>query len=74
MKDVTQFSSETLKRIIQVKRKIERLESQLEKLTGGSGSVGAPRQRRQMSAAGRKAISDAAKARWARERAAKAGK
>ena len=73
MKDLLQLSTAKLQRIVKVKKQIERLEARLDKLAGGSGSIGsdAPRTRRKMSAAGRKAISDAAKARWARERAAK---
>jgi hypothetical protein len=74
MKDLLQLSTAKLQRIIKVKKQIERLEARLGKLAGGKGAaigLDAPRKRRKMSAAGRKAISDAAKARWARERAAK---
>ena len=73
MKDLLQLSTAKLQRIIKVKKQIEQLESRLAKLAGGGSVAGldVPRKRRKMSAAGRKAISDAAKARWARERAAK---
>jgi len=40
-------------------------------LPGPAGSEPKPRRNRQLSAAGRKAISDAAKARWARKKAEK---
>lgn len=74
MKDLLQLSTAKLRRIIAVKRQIERLEAQLEKLVGATSSsvaTGAPRKRRKMSAEARKRISEAATARWAKFRAAK---
>lgn len=70
------LSTAKLKRVISIRGKIERLEAQLEKLVGGIGAkgltaAGTPRKRRKMSAAARKAISAAAKARWAKYRAEK---
>jgi hypothetical protein len=68
---IRNFSAAKLQQLIAVKRQIERLEMRLEKLVGvidpGAGYV--LRKRRQMSAAGRKAIAAAAKARWAKWRA-----
>jgi hypothetical protein len=69
MNELLNISTAKLQRIIGVKRQIERLQAQLEKLAGAAVPVAvaaAPRRRRKMSAAGRKAISDAAKARWAK--------
>lgn len=57
-----------LQRAVALKRSLERLESKLAALCGGAPTA---RRKRKMSAAGRAAISRAAKARWARERAAK---
>jgi hypothetical protein len=74
MKDLLQISAAKLQRILKVKRQIEQLEARLGKLAGGRAAVAGvdgPRKRRKMSAAGRKAISDAAKARWAKVRAGK---
>lgn len=73
--ELIKLPSATLKRILTLKAKIERLEAQLAALVGGA--AGGPRRktrhkRRPLSAAARKRISAAAKARWARERAAKA--
>ena len=72
MNNLLQISTAKLQRILAVKKQIDRLEAQLEKLAGAaSPAAAAPRKRRRMSAAGRKRISEAAKARWARLRAAK---
>jgi hypothetical protein len=75
MNDLLNISTAKLQRIIAVKKQIERLQAQLAKLAGAASSAAAaaaPRKkRRKMSAAGRKAISDAAKARWAKIKAAK---
>lgn len=74
MKQILQFSSAKLGRIAGLKRKLESLQAQLERLVGAddsAGKAGAPVKRRNMSAAGRLAISRAAKARWAKVRAAK---
>lgn len=77
MKDLLQLSASKLQKVISIKRKIERLEGQLNKLVGGSGdtvsasSADAPRKRRKMSPEARQRISDAAKERWAKFRAGK---
>ena len=74
MNNLMQISTAKLQRILAVKKQIDRLEAQLEKLAGAASpaaAAAAPRKRRRMSAAGRKRISEAAKARWARLRAAK---
>jgi len=63
-----------LKRILALKAKIERLQAKLAAKTGAATSSRAAkpaRKRRRMSAAARKRISIAAKARWAKFHAAK---
>jgi hypothetical protein len=72
MNDLLKISSAKLKRIISLRKQIERLETRLEKLAAQAVPTSAPgqrRKRRKMSAAGRKAISKAAKARWAKIKA-----
>ncbi|HVU27095.1 MAG TPA: hypothetical protein VHG71_05090 [Verrucomicrobiae bacterium] len=75
MKEVLNLSVAKLKQIIALKAKIEQLQSQLEKLAGNSpfkpSQKTAPK-KRTLSAAARKKISQAAKARWAKVKAAKA--
>lgn len=73
MKEILQISTAKLQRIVALKKQIERLQAQLEKLAGAAAPAAAakPAKRRRMSAAGRKAISDAAKARWAKVKATK---
>ena len=72
IKEFVQLPSAKLQRIIAMKRQIERLETRLEKLINraapGDVEPGTKR-RRTMSAAARKKISQAAKARWAKVRA-----
>lgn len=72
MNELLQISTARLQRILKLKRQIERLQAQLEKLAGSAAPAAkAPRKRRRkMSAAGRRAISLAAKARWAKIKAA----
>lgn len=75
MNGLLNLSVAKLKRMAALKSKIERLQSQLETLAanGAKGSAKrAGRKRRKMSAAARRKISLAAKARWAKVRAAKA--
>jgi hypothetical protein len=61
-----------LKRALALKERISRLNKQLDAILGASaGAEGKPAKKRTMSAAGRAAISRAAKARWAKLRAAK---
>ena len=73
MNELLNLSVAKLKRMAALKAKIERLQSQLQALAESTsrspGKNG--RKRRKMSAAARKKISLAAKARWARVRAAK---
>jgi hypothetical protein len=74
MKDVMNLSVAKLKRIVAIKTKIERLQSQLSALVADAAvapAKGTARRRRRMSAAGRRKISLAAKARWAKFHAAK---
>jgi anti-sigma factor RsiW len=73
-KELLNLSGAKLRRMAALKAQIERLHSRLEALAGAtSPSVGRKprRKRRKMSAAARRKISLAAKARWARVRAAK---
>ncbi|MHB8519241.1 MAG: hypothetical protein ACYDH9_00655 [Limisphaerales bacterium] len=67
------LSLHDLKRAIALKEQIENLQAQLTRLLGGTtGQAAAPTGRRHtMSAAGRARIGAAARARWAKIRAAK---
>jgi hypothetical protein len=74
-KELLSLSTAKLKRMVVLKAKIERLQSQLEALATSASSAApvqkaAPR-KRTMSAAARRKISLAAKARWAKIKAAK---
>lgn len=73
MKELLSLSVAKLKRMAALKAKIERLQSQLEATAASASSSPAKRgrQRRKMSAAARRKISLAAKARWAKVRTAK---
>jgi hypothetical protein len=74
MNEILNLSVAKLKRLATLKAKIERLQSQLEAVvTNGSKAPAgkAGRKRRKMSAAARRKISLAAKARWAKVRARK---
>ena len=74
MKSIRELSSAKLQQIIAVKKQIERLEANLDALIGSAlpGPVATVhRARRRMSAEARRRISVAAKARWAKFRAAK---
>jgi hypothetical protein len=74
MNEILSLSVAKLKRMAALKSKIERLQSQLEalvsKVSRTPGKKTGPK-RRKMSAAARRKISLAAKARWAKVRAAK---
>ena len=77
MKEFLCLPASKLKRIVALKAQIERLQSRLEALAGGAAAAPAGkvvRKRRKMSAAARRKISLAAKARWAKVRAAKKSK
>lgn len=72
--DLLSLSASKLQKVISLKRKIERLNGQLEKIGGGPSPVKqsgeAPtRKRRNMSPEARQRIAAAAKARWAKYRA-----
>jgi len=77
VKELISLPAAKLKRIISLKAQIERLESKLASLTNGAPApfkaaakiIG---KKRTMSAAGRRKIALAQKARWAKVRAAKA--
>lgn len=75
MNELLNLSVAKLKRMATLKSKIERLQAQLEALAASAGASRMPakggRKRRKMSAAARRKISLAAKARWAKVRAAK---
>jgi predicted component of type VI protein secretion system len=74
MKEVLSLSIDKLKQIVELKTQIARLQSKLESLAGASPEPvqKAVKKKRTMSAAARKKISLAAKARWAKFHAAKA--
>ena len=74
IKDLINLPSSKLKRVLTLKNRIERLQAQLEKVVTSAlpGAVGkVVTTRRKMSAAARRKISLAAKARWARFHAGK---
>jgi hypothetical protein len=74
-----ELTSKQLRKAANLKDKIDTLQTELNRLLSGGGTVGngkkaekaAPKKKRNMSAAGRAAISAAAKARWAKVNAAK---
>lgn len=66
MKEILSIPSAQLKRIIALREKIEKLQSQLQAIANSSSVGKAAPKRRRMSAAARKKISVAAKARWAK--------
>ncbi len=75
MNELLNLSVAKLKRLAALKAKIERLQSQLVAVAGNTSAAkatakGGPK-RRKMSAAARRKISLAAKARWAKVRATK---
>ena len=72
MTGLLNLSTAKLKRIVALKQQIEKLSAKLETLAGGSAApVGRPAKKKwTMSAAARRKISAAAKARWAKVRAA----
>jgi hypothetical protein len=72
--NILNLSALKLKRIVALKTQIERLQSKLEALAANASPAPAKKvthKRRKMSAAARRKISLAAKARWAKVRAAK---
>jgi hypothetical protein len=77
IKELLHFPAAKLKRVVAIKGEIERLETQLENLIAATtpSPVGKLfRAKRRMSAAAKRKISIAAKARWAKVHAAAKGK
>jgi len=71
---IASLSAQQLRRAADIKDKIQSLEKELEQILGSStkpAATAAPKKRRKMSAAGRAKISAAAKARWAKVKAAR---
>jgi hypothetical protein len=71
---IASLSDKQLRRAANIKDKIQSLGKELERILGSSSkpvSVAVPKKRHKMSAAGRARIAAAAKARWARVKAAK---
>jgi hypothetical protein len=74
MSSIINLSAQQLRRAATIKEQIQSLESELGRILGSPTkpvAVAAPKKRRKMSAAGRAKISAAAKARWAKVKAAK---
>ena len=74
MNSIANLSVQQLRRIVNLKEKIEALENKLGKLVGSTAkpvAAKAPKKRRKMSAAGKARIVAAQKARWAKIKAAK---
>jgi hypothetical protein len=74
MSSIINLSAQQLRRAATIKEQIQSLENELGRILGSPTkpvAVAAPKKRRKMSAAGRAKISAAAKARWAKVKAAK---
>lgn len=74
MSSIINLSAQQLRRAAAIKEQIQSLENELGRIFGSSIKPVAdavPKKRRKMSAAARKKISLAAKARWAKVKAAK---
>ena len=76
MSAITSLSIQQLRQAASLKEKIQTLEQELIQLLGGTSKsaatpLAAPKKKSGMSAAGRARIAAAAKARWAKVRAAK---
>jgi hypothetical protein len=74
MSSIINLSAQQLRRAAAIKEQIQSLENELGRIFGSSikpEAVASPKKRRKMSAAGRAKISAAAKARWAKVKAAK---
>ncbi len=71
---IVSLSAQQLRRAADIKDKIQALEKELEQILGSSTkpvATSVPKKRHKMSAAGRARIAAAAKARWAKVKAAK---
>jgi len=66
MSNITELSIAQLKKVIGLKEKLAKLENELASLIGASSSSGPVKQKGGMSAAGRKAVAEAQKKRWAK--------
>ncbi|MGH8025055.1 MAG: hypothetical protein ACRED1_15810 [Limisphaerales bacterium] len=76
MNDILNLSTEQLRRVVDIKEKIESLQAELSRVLGGGAAVAAvkapgKRRTRGMSAAGRARIIAAQKARWAKYHSSK---
>ena len=74
MNSLTNLSAQQLRRAANIKDKIQSLENELGRILGDSTksiTAVAPKKKRKMSAAGRRRIAAAQKARWAKIKAAK---
>lgn len=70
-----ELSVKQLKRAAAIKQRIEALNKELRSILGGSTNSGSvPKKKRTMSATVKRKIAAAQKARWAKVKAAKAGK
>ena len=76
MNSIVNLSVQKLHQVINLKEKIEALENELSQLFGSTAKpvAEAPKKRRKMSAAARRKIGAAQKARWAKVNANKAAK
>lgn len=72
MNNLNTLTLTQLKKAVSLRERIESLQSELTKLLGGAvaGPARVKSKKRKMSAAGRAAIAKAAKARWAKVKAA----
>jgi hypothetical protein len=74
---IASMSVKQLRRAVRIKQRIETLETKLANILGSSNQSpadGGPNPKRKMSASARRKIAAAKKARWAKFKAAKAGK
>jgi hypothetical protein len=69
MNSIANLSVQQLRRAAGIKHKIESLQKQLARLLSGTDGATSPPKRRKMSAAGRRKIAAAARARWAKVKA-----
>ena len=74
MNSILSLSSSQLTRAAGIKKKIEKLNAELNSIIGSPGAVKTGKAKRGMSVAGRARVAAAQKARWAKIRAAKAKK
>ena len=70
--NITELTTQQLKRAASIKEEIDRLNGELSKLLGGASTDGSGRQNSRLSPAARRRIAAAQRARWAKVRKAKA--